>query len=194
MAGKVQFGISNAHYAVITTDEQGNMTWGTPVAMPGAENFNVDNGGGNDNIIYADNINYWSRSTSTGISGDLQMAKFPDQFKIDCLGHVRDETTGGLLDGPSAASKDFALGFQLETNVGGKRVWLFKCSGTNPNYTAATMTESITEANETSTITASPVEINGQQYVRLTCETGDAGYDTFFDAVPLVGGGDTPSA
>lgn len=191
MAGKVQFGISSAHYAVITTDDSGKMVWGTPVAMPGAENFNVSQGGGNENIIYADNINYWSRSTSTGISGDLQMAKFPDAFAIDVLGFTRDETTGGLLDGPSSIAKDFAFGFQLETDKGGKRVWLFKCSATKPNYTAATMTESITEANETVTITASPVEINGEQYVRITCETGDAGYDKFFDAVPIVS---TPSA
>lgn len=190
---KVQFGISNAHYAPITTNEQGAMTWATPIPMPGAENFNVDNGGGNENIIYADNINYWSRNTSTGISGDLQMAKFPDQFLIDCLGYTRDETTGGLLDGPSSIAKDFAFGFQLDTDTGGKRVWLFKCSAAKPNYTAATVTESITEANETAAITASPIEINGEQYVRLTCETGQAGYDTFFAAVPLVGG-DTPSA
>ena len=32
---KVKFNICNVHYALITVDDDGDVTFGTPVAMPG---------------------------------------------------------------------------------------------------------------------------------------------------------------
>ena len=33
---KVRFGLKNCHYAKATFDEDGNVTYGTPVRLPGA--------------------------------------------------------------------------------------------------------------------------------------------------------------
>lgn len=190
MAGKVQFGISNVYYAILTEGSDGVATYGTPVHMPGGENLSISNDGNNDNVIYADNIKYWSKTISTGTSGDLQMAKFPKSFYIDVLG-MTAETGGGYSQSPNDTPKEFALMFQLETDAGGKRVCWYGCSASVPTYTAATMTDSITEGNETASITNAPKTIRTgtnttEMKLVYTCETGDDNYANFFTAVPLV--------
>lgn len=181
MANKVQYGISNVYYAVETAEGQ----YSTPVKMPGAENLAISNSGGDQDTIYADNQNYWSRSSTSGKQGDLQMAKFPQSFLKDVLGQEIDETTGGVIEGPGDVAKAFALMFQLEGDAGGKRVCWFHCTATVPTYTAATNTDSISEASETSTVTASPVTIGGKLRTQISMESGDNGYVNFFTKVPL---------
>lgn len=190
MAGKIQYGISNVYYAILTEGTGGVCTYGTPVHMPGGENMSISNDGNNDNTIWADNIKYWTKSLSTGLSGDLQMAKFPETFYTDVLG-MTDETGGGYSMGPNDTPKEFALMFQLETDAGGKRVCWYGCTATVPTYTAATATDSITEGSETSSITAAPkliqTAVNTTRLVtQYVCETGDTNYANFFTAVPLV--------
>lgn len=189
MAGKIQHGISNVYYA-IATETDGVLAYGTPVHMPGGENMNVSNDGSNDNTIWADNIKYWNKSLSTGVSGDLQMAKFPESFYTDVLGMTKEEG-GGYSMGPEDTPKQFALLFQTETDKGGKRVCWYNCTATVPTWTAATDTDSITEGSETSTITGAPATIKTgdnatAQKTQYVCETGDSNYASFFSAVPLV--------
>ena len=180
---KLQFGISNCYYAIRKADG----TYETPVHMEGAQNLSISNSGNDSNIIYADNINFWSKSAASGRSGDLQMTKFPDSFYTDVLGQEKDATTGMLYESPNDTSKEFALLFQLETDLGGKRVVWYRCTATSPTYTAGTVTDSISEASESSTITAAAATFGtGAKAVTKTqgvCETGDAAYNNFFAAV-----------
>ena len=181
MANKIQYGISNVYYAVMTADG----VYSTPVHMAGGEQMTINNGGGSDNIIYADNINYWNKNVSTGKSGDLQMAKFPKSFYTDVLGQTSEEG-GGVTEGPNDTSKPFALMFQLEGDAGGRRVCWYNCTATIPTFTAATATESITEASETSTITAAPVMVGERMRTQYSCEYDESKYDDFFTLPPFA--------
>lgn len=187
---KVQFGISNVYYAVITgVDETtGNVQYATPVKMPGAENLAVSNGSGSNTTIYADNIDYYTHTASAGKTGELQMAKFPKQFLVDVLGQTA-ETGGGVSDSPNDRAKEFALLFQTEGDVGGKRYCWYRCTATPPTATHATNTDTVTEGSETSTITASAAMVAGVLKTTYSCEEMDENYANFFAAVPLVTAG-----
>lgn len=52
---KVKFNICNVHYALITVSEEGEVTFGTPVAMPGAVSLSLEPNGEPSNF-YADGM------------------------------------------------------------------------------------------------------------------------------------------
>ena len=111
MANKVKYGIKNVHYAVIT-ESGGTLTYGTPVAIPGAVSLSLD-ASGDTNNFYADNIVYFSTSANNGYEGDLEVALIPDSFKVDVLGEVLD-TKGFYVERTGQPTKEFALLFQFE--------------------------------------------------------------------------------
>ena len=51
------FGLKNCHYALVTIDEDGKVTFGTPVSMPGSVSLSLDAEGDND-PFYADDSVY----------------------------------------------------------------------------------------------------------------------------------------
>ena len=54
---KVKFGLSNVYYAVKTTSPEGEVSYATPVRIPGAVNLSLDQEG-EITPFYADNIVY----------------------------------------------------------------------------------------------------------------------------------------
>ena len=68
---KVKFNICNVHYALITVDEDGEVTFGTPVAMPGAVSLSLEPNGEPSNF-YADGYAYYTISNNMGYEGDLE--------------------------------------------------------------------------------------------------------------------------
>lgn len=79
---KVKFGLKNCHYALVTISESGTVTFGTPVAMPGAVSLSLDAEGENE-PFYADDSVYYMVSDNNGYSGDLELALIPESFLTD---------------------------------------------------------------------------------------------------------------
>ena len=95
---RVKFGLRNCHYAKATLGEDGKVTFGTPVAMPGAVSLSLDAEGDND-PFYADDTVYYMVSNNNGYSGDLEIALIPESFLTDILkeGKTAEEMLRGIL-------------------------------------------------------------------------------------------------
>lgn len=92
---KVKFGLSNVHVAKIIKGEDGAITYDTPFKIPGAVNLSLDAEGDNE-PFYADNIKYFESFANNGYSGELEIAKIPDEFLKEILGQKID-SIGGVL-------------------------------------------------------------------------------------------------
>ncbi len=179
MGNKVKYGLKNVHYAVIT-DNEGNITYGIPVPIPGAVNLTLSPKG-EKTEFYADDIAYFVASSNQGYEGSLEVALLPDAFKKDVLGYIEDTINGVLIEDANATPKNIALLFEFSGDVNKTRHVLYNVAVERPNMESSTKGASIEVKTETFNITVSPAIDTG--YVKAKCEQGGAAYDTWFDAV-----------
>mgnify|MGYP003519931177 CR=1 FL=1 len=104
---KVKFGLKNCHYALVTIDEDGKVTFGTPVSMPGSVSLSLDAEGDND-PFYADDSVYYMVSNNNGYSGDFELALIPESFLVDVL-HETEDANGVLVENKDVEPEHFAL-------------------------------------------------------------------------------------
>ena len=170
---KVKFNICNVHYALITVDEDGEVTFGTPVAMPGAVSLSLEPNGEPSNF-YADGYAYYTISNNMGYEGDLELAMVPESFRTDVLKESLDDNSV-LVESANVETANFALLFEFDGDVKKIRHVLYNCSAARPNIESATNEEEIEVQTETLAITAAPMA-NG--YVKAS--TGDSTTDTVY--------------
>ena len=120
---KIKYNLKNVHYAELMETE-GKITWGTPVAVPGAVSLSLD-AEGDTSIFYADGVAYYVSVTNNGYSGDLEMALVPDGFRTDILGDTKD-TKNVITENADVTVKSFALLFQFDGDANGIRHVLYK--------------------------------------------------------------------
>ena len=64
---KVKYNLKNVHYALLNIDEAGNVSYGTPVPIPGAVSIGLDANGEPSNF-YADGYAYYTISNNDSSS------------------------------------------------------------------------------------------------------------------------------
>ena len=170
---KVKFNICNVHYALITVDEDGEVTFGTPEALPGAVSLSLEPNGEPSNF-YADGYAYYTISNNMGYEGDLELAMVPESFRTDVLKESLDDNSV-LVESANVETANFALLFEFDGDVKKIRHVLYNCSAARPNIESTTNEEEIEVQTETLAITAAPLA-NG--YVKA--RTGDSTTDTVY--------------
>ena len=179
---KVKFGLSNVYYAVKTMSEDGEVSYATPVRIPGAVNLSLDQEG-EITPFYADNIVYYSASNNNGYSGDLEIADIPESFQKDVLGYTVDNN-GALIENADATIKPFALLFEVTGDEKPRRSVLYNCMVTRPSTEAATTEDTRTPQTDTLSITATPREDNKNVKAVMTLsDTNTSAFNSFFSNV-----------
>ena len=178
---KVKFGLNNVYVAKIT-EENGNITYGTPFRIPGAVNLSADPDG-DMTPFYADNVKYYIANANNGYSGDLEIALVPKQFKIDILGQ-REDTNGALVESSEDKVSSFALMGEIDGDEKKRRFVYYNCTAKRASTTAKTTENSKDPQTEKLNITMAPR--TSDNLVKSTLEpssTNKTVYDAFFTEV-----------
>ena len=176
MANKVEFGISELHVGTYTVDDQGVVSLGTPYHQPGAVSFSPEEQSEN-NTFYADNIAYWSGYSGGTFEGDLEVAKFSDEFKTQFLGY-RALSNGGLANVKNAQKPNVYIAFQVEGDAESRRVILYNCSLGVIGREFNTIEDTKEPTTETLGVTCTGDNATG--VTMASFKPDDAGYATLF--------------
>lgn len=170
---KVKFNLKNAHYAMLTVDEDGSATYGTPVALPGAVSISLDANGEPENF-YADGVAYYVINNNMGYDGDLELAMIPESFRVAALNETLDDKKV-LIENANTELNSFALLFEFDGDVRHIRHVLYNCSASRPGIEGKTNEETRDVQKETLTIKATPLASGV-----VKAKTGDSTDETVY--------------
>ena len=178
---KVKYGLKNAHYALLTIAEDGTVTYGNPIPIPGSVSLTMD-AQGDTSTFYADNMAYFVTAANDGYSGTFEVALIPDQFRQGVLHETMDEAAQVLVENINNQTSPFALLFEFDGDKKAIRHVLYNCTCTRPSVSGGTTNNTKEPSTETMNLTASPLP-NGNTKARTTVDTPAAQYAGWYDAV-----------
>ena len=177
---KVKFNICNVHYAPITVAEEGTVSFGTPVPMPGAVSISMDPTGEPESF-YADGIEYYVINNNQGYDGDLELAMIPESFRTDILKEEQDANKV-LVENANSETGSFALLFEFDGDIKATRHVLYNVIVSRPGTTGATKTESTEPTTQELSFIAAPT-VEGLVKVGTTGTTTPETYNAWYDGV-----------
>lgn len=178
---KVKFGLSNVHVAKIT-EQDGEITYGTPFAMTGAVALSAEPEG-ETTPFYADNIQYYVAVSNNGYTGELELAMAVKEFLTQILGQQED-TNGALFESSDDVNARFALMGEIEGDVKKRRFVYYDCTATRPSSEMNTIEDTKEPQTDTIEITMSPRATD--HVIKAVIEPNDTNedvYNTFFTKV-----------
>ena len=185
MSNKVRYGLKNVYAAVLTeTVTEGTTTcsYGTPKAIPGAVNLNLEAQGEN-NPFYADNVVYFRSTVNQGYSGDFEIALIPEWFREEILGEAKDDNDVFIENNADSSPVHFALLFEFDGDEKNIRHVLYNCSvAQRPSVASQTKESSTTPVTETLSI-AADARGDGLVKARTSSDTASTAYNSWFSAV-----------
>ncbi|HDR6318318.1 TPA: phage tail protein [Bacillus thuringiensis] len=179
---KVIFGLKKVHYSVITEDETGKITYGTPAKLPGAVEMKLEPKG-EQSDFYADDSNYYTESSNQGYEGTLNLAKLTEAFRTEVLGEVLDETDKVISEVSNAKTKRIALMFEFDGDVKAIRHLLYNVTVSRPGFGSSTKSDKTEPTTTELKFVASQHPVTSKVKDSTTVGTPVAIYDAWYTKV-----------
>ena len=160
-SNKVKYGLKNCHYAKATFNEDGGVTYDTPVRIPGAVSLSLD-ANGEIEPFYADNIAYYVVNNNSGYEGDLEIALIPESFLTDIM--------------------HFAFLFEFDGDQRHIRHVMYNCVASRPAVEGDTNEDSKEVKTDKLTLQATPLA-NGYVKAKTGTNTSDDVYNKWYEKV-----------
>jgi len=184
---KVQFGLKNVYYAVLT--EGTTNSWSTPVALPGAVSLSLAKKG-EATDFYADNVTYYKTVANNGYEGSLELAKIPDAMLTAIWGMSVEATTKIMFEKNDVEPVPFALLFEIDGDADQEKYCFYRCVAERPGITGQTVEDSKQPQTQELNISCLPLVTGTTGQVglvksRTTYETPSSTKNAWFSAVPV---------
>lgn len=155
---KVQFGLKNVHYAVVTETPDAQTgeittTYGTVKSWPGAVSITVSSDAEQNNF-YADDAAYYTTNGALVYSGELETAMIPEDVETSVLGHTKD-SKGMIYEKSDDVTKYIALLFEFNGDQGATKHALYRVMLSRPSTEGSTSEDSVTVNTQKVSFTAS---------------------------------------
>ena len=186
--GKVKFGLSNVHYAIVTETTDASTgevtsTYGTVKAWPGAVSINMDPQGDNT-PFHADNGVYYTTDTNNGYAGDFESAEVPEDVETGVYGQTKDATSGMVVEKADDVKKYIALLFEFDGDPSKRRFCFYRCRLQRHSIASQTTSDTTTVGTDTVNIAATPRP--DDKVVKSFADESAAAYANWYNAVPAV--------
>ena len=184
MANKVQFGLSNVHFAPISSiGSDGTITYGTVYEIAGAVSLSMDASGDQADFAADNNARYFTDYANNGYTGTLEMAKLTNDFRTKILGQIID-TNGAILESGDDKLTGFALGFQIDGDESNTRFWLYNVMASRPTLASSTTDTSRTPQTTTLNLTVMRRPKDQRTKIEMTkTDDNTTAYNGFFSTV-----------
>ncbi len=136
---RVKFNLAHVHYAIVTEKEDGTVSFGTPIPMPGAVSLSLDPEG-EPETFYADGVAYYVINNNQGYDGDLVLAMIPESFRTDVLKEQAD-SNNVLVENATSETGRFALLFEFDGDAKKIKHVMYNVSAARPTIEAKTNEE-----------------------------------------------------
>lgn len=177
---KVKYDLRKTHYAKQIVGEDGTITFGTPIPIPGSVSISLDSQG-EITPFHADGIVYFQSASNNGYEGDLEVALLPESFRVDILGEELDGKKV-LIENAEVKQTAFALLFEFAGDQNAIRHVLYNCTATRPAVASQTKETTIDPVTETLTISATPMA-DGRVKAKTGDDTDKSTYDGWYKTV-----------
>jgi len=180
MSNKVQFGLSNVHFAQLK-ETDGVSKYETPFAAQGAVSMTATPTNTEVKFQADNNPNYYAAYANDGYTLELAMALIEDEFKTRFLGYKKD-TKGLIVEDVTVAGVPFALLFEINGDQEPIRCAYYRCTAGRP--TLAPKSGTTPEAQTVPITVSKPYGSNYSfAYCRKT-ENPEA-YDNWYKSVQI---------
>lgn len=172
---KVEFGTKLFHIGTYEVND-GVVTLGDPMHVPGMRALNVE-AESEESKFYADDVVYYSDYTDNGMTGELGMALFPDEFKVAFLNYAETQD-GGIAQVKGKQNKSVYFAFQGAGDKENRRHIFF-----NVSLGAISREHKTIEANKEVEEESLPFTVTGDNVsgvMKVTYSEGQEGYETVF--------------
>lgn len=190
---KYHYDVKNCHYCPGDWNDDGTITFEEAVkALPGLQSIEMSPEG-DISKVRADGIDYIVVASNSGYSGTLKFVKVDDDFKVDCMNEMADETTGIQYEDADVNPRPFALMGEFKGDMEGIRWIYYNCVASRIKQSGDNKDNQKEPDTEELSVTASPlpVEIDGEDknIVRggITKSMNETTYAEWFKQVCIPG-------
>jgi len=180
MANKVMFGVSELHIGTYDVADDGTVTLGSPMKVPGTVNITME-AESEESTFYADNIKYWTGYSDNGYTGEIENALFNDTFKTTFMNYIQLDD-GGIAQIKGKKNKVVYMMFQSDGDQENRRMIVYNVALGQINREYATIEDSIEP--QTATLPFTVNGDNGTGITKVSYAPGDATYETMFTTPP----------